>query len=43
MPGVFVVHARASVAQAIDEMVLVMQCSSERDWVDLVTYFPLAR
>ena len=42
-PGVFVVHARASIAQAIDEMVLVMQCSRERDWVDLVTYFPLAR
>ena len=42
MPGVFVVGARMSVAQAIDEMLLVVQCSSEKDWVGLVTYFPLA-
>jgi hypothetical protein len=42
MPGVFVVDTRMAVAQAIDETLLVVQCSSEKDWVGLVTYFPLA-
>ena len=42
MPGVFVVDTRMAVAQAIDETLLIVQCSSEKDWVGLVTYFPLA-
>ena len=42
MPGVFVVHVRTPVAQIIDDVLLVVQCSDEEDWVDLVTYFPLA-
>ena len=42
MPGVFVVHGRMPIAQAIDEMLLVVQCSTENDWVDSITYFPLA-
>ena len=42
MSGVFVVYARAPVAQIVDDMLLVEQCSDEVDWVDLVTYFPLA-
>ena len=42
MPGIFVVPAHAAVAQTIDDMLLVVQCSGEEDWVDLVTYFPLA-
>ena len=42
MPGVFVVHARTPVAQIIDDVLLVVQCSDEEDWGDLVTYFPLA-
>ena len=42
MPGVFVVHARTPVSRIIDDVLLVVQCSDEEDWVDLVTYFPLA-
>ena len=42
MPGVFVVHPRTPVAQTIDDMLLVVQCSAEQDWVDVISYFPLA-
>ena len=42
MPGVFVVHIRAPVAHIIDDMLLVAQCSDEEDWIDLISYFPLA-
>ena len=42
MPGIFVVHRRTPVAQIIDDMLLVVQCSNDEDWIDLVTYFPLA-
>ena len=30
------------IAQAIDEMLLVVQCSTENHWDDSITYFPLA-
>ncbi len=42
MPGVFVVQTQMPVAHAIDEMLLVVQCSSAEDWADQVIYFPLA-
>ena len=42
MPGVFVAHVRAPVAHIIDDVLLALQCSDEEDWVNLVTYFPLA-
>ena len=42
MPGVFAVHPRIPVAQTIDDMLLVVQCSTADDWADLITYFPLA-
>lgn len=42
MPGVFVVHVGMSVARAIDEMLLVVECSTANEWSDSITYFPLA-
>ena len=42
MPGVFVVHLRTPVAQIIDDMLLVLRCSDDEDWIDTVTYLPLA-
>jgi hypothetical protein len=42
MPGVFVVHTRMSVAQAIDEILLAVQCSSTEEWAHMVIYFPLS-
>ena len=39
MPGVFVGHPLTPVAQTIDDMLLVVQCSGEEDWADVITYF----
>jgi hypothetical protein len=41
MPGVFLVDAHMAIGQAIDELVIVITCSSQEDWMDAVTYFPL--
>lgn len=41
MPGVFVVHDRLSVGQAIQELALVLTCSEASEWVDRVLYLPL--
>ena len=42
MPGAFVVNAQTPVARTIDELLVAVQCSTVAEWVDLVTYFPLA-
>ena len=41
MPGVFVLHDRMSVRQAIDELLLVETCSEQAEWAGLVVYLPL--
>ena len=41
MPGAFIVHPQTPVALAIDDLLVAVQCSSEAEWVDLVTYVPL--
>ncbi|MGO9469854.1 MAG: DUF5615 family PIN-like protein [Isosphaeraceae bacterium] len=41
MPGVFLVDAHMAIGKAIDELVVVIACSSQGDWKDAVTYFPL--
>lgn len=41
MPGVFVIHSQTPVAQAIDDLLVAVQCSSSAEWAALVTYFPL--
>jgi hypothetical protein len=41
MPGVFLVDAHLAIGKAIDELVIVITCSSQEDWKDAVTYFPL--
>jgi Domain of unknown function (DUF5615) len=41
MPGVFLVDAHMAIGKAIDELVIVIACSSQEDWKDAVTYFPL--
>jgi predicted nuclease of predicted toxin-antitoxin system len=41
MPGVFVVHDRMSVRQAIDELVLMDEGSEQAEWAGLVVYLPL--
>ncbi|MEN9223430.1 MAG: hypothetical protein Q6M04_13435 [Thermostichus sp. BF3_bins_97] len=41
MPGLFIVHNRASVRQVIDEMVLLVNCTEQSEWEGIVLYLPL--
>ena len=41
MPGVFIVPRFLSVGQAIDELLLLCECSSTAEWEGLVLYLPL--
>jgi predicted nuclease of predicted toxin-antitoxin system len=41
MPGVFVLHDRMSVRQAIDELLLIEADSEQEEWAGLVVYLPL--
>jgi predicted nuclease of predicted toxin-antitoxin system len=41
MPGIFLVDDSMPTGQAIDELLLAIQCNSEEECKDLVTYFPL--
>jgi predicted nuclease of predicted toxin-antitoxin system len=40
MPGVFVVHDRLAVGQAIEELFLIETCSDQTEWANLVVYLP---
>ncbi len=41
MSGVFVVHDRMSIRQAIEELLLIESCSEQEEWAGLVIYLPL--
>lgn len=41
MPGIFVVHDRMAVRQAIEELWLIEVCSDQAEWAGLVVYLPL--
>jgi hypothetical protein len=41
MPGVFEVGSSASVASAIDDLLLLAECSHEGEWEGQVRYLPL--
>lgn len=41
MPGVFVIRDRLSVGQAIDEILLTIECSEMPEWSDRVIRLPL--
>lgn len=41
MPGVFVLNDRLPVRQAIDELLLMDECSEQAEWIGLVIYLPL--
>jgi hypothetical protein len=40
MPGVFLISNSMRIGRAIDELVFVIEGSSQEDWKDFVTYFP---
>ena len=41
MPGVFVIDNRGAVGAAIDELLLIDECSEMTDWSEHVVYLPL--
>ena len=41
MPGVFIVPRSLSVGQAIEDLLLLCECSSTAEWEGLVLYLPL--
>ena len=41
MAGLFVVNDRMPVRQAIDELLLLIECSELSEWQDIVLYLPL--
>jgi predicted nuclease of predicted toxin-antitoxin system len=41
MPGVFVVNDRMPVRQAIEELLLIEDCSEQAEWAGRVVYLPL--
>jgi uncharacterized protein with PIN domain len=41
MPGVFEVNRSVSIGQAIDDLLLIAECSEEGEWEGQVRYLPL--
>ncbi len=41
MPGLFVVNDRMPIRQAIDELLLLFDCSEQSEWKEVVLYLPL--
>lgn len=41
MAGMFVVNDRMPIRQAIDELLMLVNCSEQAEWKDVVLYLPL--
>lgn len=41
LPGIFHVHQQYPVQYAIDELVLVCECSEHEEWTDRIIFLPL--
>ena len=41
MPGVFEVSPNVSISRAIDDLLLIVECSVEGEWEGQVRYLPL--
>jgi len=41
MPGVFILHDRLALQTAIDELLLLVDCSEPDEWNNLVVYLPV--
>jgi predicted nuclease of predicted toxin-antitoxin system len=41
MAGLFVVNDRMPIRQAIDELLLLVDCSEQKEWFGVVLYLPL--
>jgi predicted nuclease of predicted toxin-antitoxin system len=41
MPGMFVINDRMPIRQAIDELLLLIDCTKQNEWNGVVLYLPL--
>ena len=41
MPGVFVLPQWVAIGAAIDDLVLILSCSDQEEWRNMVVHFPL--
>lgn len=41
LPGVFIVPQSLSIGQAIEDLLLLCECTSSAEWVDIILYLPL--
>lgn len=41
MPGVLVVDDRTTTGRALEDLILILQCSQPDEWEGRVTYLPL--
>lgn len=41
MPGLFILNDRFPVGEAIDEILLIVECSTQEEWTELAVYLPL--
>ncbi len=41
MPGVFVVPQTLAIAKAIEELILILRCSQQSEWENIVQFIPV--
>lgn len=41
MIGLFIVNDRMPIRQAIDELLLIIDCTQQAEWKEIVLYLPL--
>lgn len=41
MPEVLVIHNQMPIRQAIDEILLLVECSQQTEWSDIILYLPM--
>jgi len=41
MPGLFLIHQYFPIGRAIDEIVMIAECSRPEEWNGLIQYIPL--
>ena len=41
MPGLFLIHQHLDIGRAIDEIVMIAECSRDDEWNGLIEYLPL--
>lgn len=40
MPGVFIVDDLASIGTVVEDLLLIIECSQQEEWLDRIVYLP---